>query len=96
MENYENDNLTKLVKKPVNQKSLPNEEDIIPSLASMDLGKQPNMIDHKSSARNLLKRGKSFKRVPSVSYDSCQNILPERQSSEENQPGAHLFRLKLV
>ena len=89
MENFENGNLKKRVKKPANQKSFLNEDDIIPALASMDLGKHPDMIDHKSGARNPLKRGKSFKRVPSVSYDSCQNIQPERQSSEENQPGEH-------
>ena len=88
MENFENVNLTKCVKKPANQKRLPIEDDIIPYLASMDLqGKQLDRIDHKRGARNPLKRGESFKHVPSASFDSCQNIQPERQSFEENQPG---------
>ena len=89
MENFENGKSTKLMKKPAKRKSLPTENDIMPSLANMDLqGKRPDILDHKIYARNPLNRGKSFKHVPSVSYDSCQNILPERQSSEkeENKP----------
>ena len=94
MENFENGNLKKRVKKPANQKILPIEDNILPYLASMDLqGKQPDRIDHKSGARNSLKRGKSLKYVRSVSYDSCQNIQPERQSSEENQPGYDFLTL---
>ena len=89
MENFENGKSTKRMKKPAKQKSLLTENDIIPSLANIDLqGKRPDILDHIIDARNTLKREKSFKHVPSVSYDSCQNILPERQSSEkeENKP----------